>query len=364
MLDGLLIQGFRSIANAKIPLRPINVLIGANGSGKSNVLESFSLLQALGSDRLEIFVKRVGGANRLLHFGSKITPSMSFRISMDEGRRVLHIELEASDMDGLLVTGAGENASNSDPFGPGLVIYRNDQGVEIRAEKFGTITAAWRVYHFHDTGRTSPMKQFCDVHDNRFLRPDGSNIAAFLYLLRSKYKGHYQRIRHTVQLAAPFIEDFKLEPIKLNEDKIRLEWQHKGTDQYFDASSLSDGSLRLIALATLLLQPEGLKPRLVLLDEPELGLHPAAISLVAALIKKSAADSQLIAATQSSTLLDHFDPEDVLVTDRVRGATALRRLSSQQLAEWLEDYSLGQLWEKNEIGGRPALESLDTGAVS
>ena len=158
------------------------------------------------------------------------------------------------------------------------------------------------------------------------------------------------------QRAAPFFDDFALAPQQLNEDKIRLEWRHKGTDAYFDASSLSDGSLRFIALATLLLQPESLRPSVILLDEPELGLHPYVITMLASLLKQAAAQTQIILATQSPFLLDHFEPEDVLVADRVNGQTQLTRLDTPSLETWLQDYSLGQLWEKNEIGGRPSPE--------
>ena len=174
-------------------------------------------------------------------------------------------------------------------------------------------------YHFHDTGSTSPMKTTADVNDNRYLRPDGSNLAAFLFLLREKHGGSCTQIRRTIQLAAPFFDDFTLEPLALNEDKIRLEWRHSGSDAYFDASSLSDGTLRFIALTTLLLQPASLRPSVVLLDEPELGLHPHAITLLASMLKQASVGSQIIVATQSPVLLDHFEPEDVIVADRVEG---------------------------------------------
>ena len=198
------------------------------------------------------------------------------------------------------------------------------------------------------------MRKTAKVDDNDYLRSDGSNLAAFLYYLREKHESSYGLIQRTVQRVTPFFEDFRLKPRKLRSDDIRLEWRHKKSDQYFDASSLSDGTLRFIALATLFLQPEKYRPALILVDEPELGLHPYAIEILAALIRQASVSTQVIVSTQSSLLLDHFTPEDVLVANRVKGGTDLKRLESMQLAKWLESYSLGQLWEKNEFGGRPS----------
>jgi predicted ATPase len=214
----------------------------------------------------------------------------------------------------------------------------------------------WRLYHFHDTSVTSPMKSTADLEDNDYLRPDGSNLSAFLYFLNAQHAESYSLIRRAVQRVAPFFDDFHLRPQKLNQGKIRLEWRHKGSEAYFAASSLSDGTLRFIGLATLFLQPQRLRPSVILVDEPELGLHPYAITLLASLVKQASISTQIILSTQSPLLLDHFQPEDVLVADRVDGSTQLTRLESGRLETWLERYSLGQLWEKNELGGRPAGE--------
>jgi predicted ATPase len=209
------------------------------------------------------------------------------------------------------------------------------------------------VYHLNDTSSSSPLRKTARIDDNRFLRPDGGNLPAFLYYLRKKHQEAYRLIVRTVQRVAPFFEDFQLEPLQLKPDDIKLEWRHKRSDQYFDASSLSDGTLRFIALATLFLQPEKYRPSVILVDEPELGLHPYALEMLAALVRQASVTTQVIVSTQSSLLLDHFEPEDVLVANRVNDGTQLTRLESPQLAKWLEDYSLGQLWEKNEFGGRP-----------
>ncbi len=194
------------------------------------------------------------------------------------------------------------------------------------------------------------------IDDNRSLRPDGANLAAFLHLLKAGYVDSYDRIRKTVQQVAPFFDDFQLIPQVENPETIKLEWRHKNSDQYFNASSFSDGTLRFIALATMLLQPMELRPSVILVDEPELGLHPYAIGLLASLIRETSKETQVIAATQSSLLLDYFDPEDVLVADRIDDATTIRRLEPERLAEWLKDYSLGQLWEKGELEEMPVNE--------
>ncbi len=351
------IQGFRSIAELKeLNLRPLNVLIGANGSGKSNFLGAIRLLRTalMGASRTSDYVKRCGGASRLLHFGSKTTKSIRMSIRFADKLADVSVDMRHGADDQLFPrTSIAETAlspefvRNLEPQ-PGMVPV-----LEFLRDK----VESWRLYHFHDAGSASPMKTTVDVHDNRYLRPDGSNLAAFLYFLRERHETSYNQIRRTIRLTAPFFDDFVLEPLALNEDTIRLEWRHVGSDAYFDASSLSAGSLRFIALATLLLQPASLRPSVVLLDEPELGLHPYAITLVASLLKQASIGSQIIVATQSPVLLDHFDPEDVLVAERVNGATELRRLDAEVLQVWLEDYGLGQLWEKNELGGRPSPES-------
>ena len=353
------IEGFRSIAELRgLQLRSLNVLIGANGSGKSNFLGALKLLRTaiLGLNRMANDVLLAGGADRLLHFGSKRTPTMRFRVEFADGLADFGVDMRYGSDDQLFPSISISETALPPDFKERLT---PQPGVSPHFEFLRCRIEHWRLYHFHDTGPTSPMKKTADLHDNRQLRADGSNLASLLYLLRKKHVGAYAQIRNTVRLAAPFLDDFALAPLELNEDKIRLEWRHVGSDGYFDASSLSDGSLRFIALATLLLQPASVRPRVVLLDEPELGLHPFAITLLASMLKHAAVESQIIVATQSPVLLDHFDPEDVLVADRVNGATQLNRLDGDKLHVWLEDFSLGELWEKNEFGGRPVPERTD-----
>ena len=365
-LDYITVKGFKSIASIEeLKLGSIKVLIGPNGSGKSNFIGVFSFLNAVREGRLQEYVVKTGGADKVLHFGSRVTKELYIHISFREEVNQYDITLEPNGTDELFPRDETVYFWNKHAYVQPYERRIESEGKEAGISRQGTSGIpghvrrhldSWRLYHFHDTSDQSPMKKIADVNDNRYLRPDGSNLAAFLYLLREKHSDSYRTIVGAVRKVAPFFEDFEIEPLLLNPDKIRLEWQHAGTDAYFDASSLSDGTLRFMALATLFLQPWVYRPSVILVDEPELGMHPYAITMLAALMKEASTESQVIISTQSSLLLDHFEPDEVLVAERVEGATQFNPLDSSKLESWLEDYSLGQLWEKNELGGRPRRE--------
>ena len=330
------VRGFKGIrAIEDLELRRMNVLIGANGAGKSNLLGVFELLRFVDDARLAAYVARAGGAERLLHFGSKVTSK---------------IEVEIRLTSEVLVS-LGLVYSTSD-----RLIPSSSYSIRSLRHTGDHLLKSLRVFHFADAGRTSRMRKTAAINDNLELQSDGANLAAVLYLLQVRYPASLRQIRAAVQQVAPFFDDFTLQPLALNPETILLQWRHRGSDDFFDADLFSDGTLRFIALATLLLLPEPLQPPVILLDEPELGLHPAAITLLAALLRKAAVDAQLIVSTQSPQLLDHFEPEDVLVLGRASGGTEVKRLEAAPLASWLEEYSLGQLWEKNELAGMPARE--------
>lgn len=379
MIDWITIQGFRSIRSIeRLKLGQINALVGANGSGKSNFIRVFELLRAICRGNLQHHVRRAGGAEKTLHFGAKETPRITIGIAFTQPAVRYQIELVPGDGDALHV--CSERIFSTGPVDSNRsqnhLAWSEDRS-SLESALFALPTAerpagtdrllehlnGWNIYHFHDTGSFSPFKKTNQLHDNHELHPDGSNLAAFLYLLRTKYESSYHLIRSAVQLVAPFFSDFALEPEELNEETLLFGWRAEGSDAVFSASALSDGSLRFIALATLLLQPDKFRPSVILLDEPELGLHPCAITILASLIKQAAVKTQIISATQSTSLLDHQQLEDVLVADRVNGGTQFTRCEDdrKRLLEWLEDYSLGELWEMNEIGGRPAPETIGGG---
>lgn len=365
-LNTISIKGFKSISSIEdLKLGAINVVIGPNGSGKSNFIGVFSFLHSIREGHLQDYVIKAGGADKVLHFGAKVTHNLQIHISFEDERNQYKINLQPTDADELVPESElvyfWDKRNYSAPYREGIARIGKEAGISAPSStKVANYVREhldrWRLYHFHDTSSTSPMKKTVDINDNRYLRPDGSNLAAFLYFLREKHNTSYSLIRRTVQRVAPFFDDFQLEPQQLNPEKIRLEWKHKGSEAYFDASALSDGTLRFVALATLFLQPMNYQPSVILVDEPELGLHPYAITLLASLIKQASVNIQVIISTQSPFLLDQFQPEDVLVADRVDGGTQFTRLDPVKLEGWLQDYSLGQLWEKNELGGRPGAE--------
>lgn len=361
-LGYLEIEKFKSIKELKLHLNDINILIGPNGAGKSNFIQFFNLLNNIVTQNLQNYVAENGWADSFLYFGRKYTESLSGFVSFN--RNAYQFELAATNENNFYfkkeftvyqnpVHGgiSRRNIASGNRETNLIKQYKEDQKQSVAYYIIKALTT-WRVYHFHDTSATAKVKQEGEINDNRTLRRDASNLAAFLYLLQEKHNEYFLRIENTIKLIAPFFEKFQLQPLELNKEKIRLEWRHVGSDEYFNANHLSDGTLRMICLITLLLQPN--LPDTIIIDEPELGLHPAAIELLASLIKSVAANNkQVICSTQSVTFLNHFEPEDIIVVDRSNGESLFKRLDKNNLTEWLNEYAIGELWEKNVLGGRP-----------
>lgn len=359
-LDRIQAKGFKSIREMDLSLRQLNVLIGSNGSGKSNFISLFGLLNKLIDQQLQVAVQRWGGADAILHYGQKHTPELVIKLFFAPNA---YEAVLAPGQTGSLFFAKErsfyQESGYSRPYEQ--VIGSGNRETELLDEQGRPRTAiaryvldsmrSWRVYHFHDTSASAKVRQPADIHDNAALRWDASNLASFLLVLRAKHSDHYQQIVATVRQAAPFFKDFQLRPMPLNPQQIMLEWVEQGSDTYFNAHSLSDGTLRFICLATLLLQPN--PPSTILIDEPELGLHPFAIELLADMLRSASLNTQVIASTQSVTLVNRLEPEDVVVVDRQDRQSTFRRLTEQDMAAWLDDYGLGDLWEKNVLGGRP-----------
>jgi len=366
-LEKLTIKNFKSIREQTLALGRLNVFIGANGSGKSNLIEAFRFLREIVNQNLAGYTGKKGGADTLLYFGRKKSPEMSFHLEFGEGGKTSSylVKLRGTDEDTFLIS---EDTDYWDARLERAGLSKSEELLLTSISAFSkesklrpaghtiareamTALESYQVYHFHDTSDTAAVKGASDVEDNRVLRPQAENLAAFLYWMQQKQPDHFANIQDTLRQIAPFFEELRLAPSKLNESKIRLEWKEKGNDAYFNASSFSDGTLRFLCLATLLLQPQ--LPAVVLLDEPELGLHPAAVALLADLLSSAATRTQVIVATQSVTLVNQFEPESVWAVDRADQQSVFRHLSKQDMAAWLDDYGLGELWEKNILCARP-----------
>lgn len=349
MITKLHIEGYKSIENQDIELKPINLLIGGNGIGKTNFISTFNLLHSIFEDKLQDYVIKKGGANALLYMGKKRTSEIELEMHFEKNGYQNKFKINLEEAQDNLIMKSGYATLHEQQWKDLPPEFINGKKVPAWLQ---ILLSQFKVYHFHDTGDKSPMKGWSKLHDNISLRYDGENIAAFLYYLQEKYPKHFKRIEMSVKAVSPFFESFSLKPNRLNEETIRLEWKQKGAeDSYFNAYQLSDGTLRFICLATLLLQPK--PPQTIIIDEPELGLHPQAINRLATLIKKASAKSQVVISTQSVNMVDNFDPDDIIVVDRKDHASYFRRLNKEQLALWLDDYSLGEIWEKNIIGGQP-----------
>lgn len=354
-LSRLVLNGYKSIEKCDLELGRLNVLIGANGAGKSNFIGFFRLISKILDSQLQTTVGDNGGPDSILHFGRKKTEELNaelyfgnngykFRLKPTQDNRMMFAR------ESLWWNVHGDWRAASGHF----ETYAEDQ--KTRTAIYNHVVPAmrsWRIYHFHDTSRSAVVKQIHGVNDNEFLRDDGRNLAAFLYRLKNHNEINYKRIVKSVQLVAPFFGDFHLRPTVDNQEKIQLEWTELGQDVPFNASALSDGTLRFICLATVLLQPETFMPATILIDEPELGLHPYAIAVLGALMKSTAQKHQMIISTQSVELVNEFEIEDLIIVDKVEGASIFKKLDLNTLHEWLDEYSLGDLWKKNILGGRP-----------
>jgi predicted ATPase len=358
-LKRITIEGFTSIRSATVELNRMNILVGANGAGKSNFVQALAMLGRIVAGELGLFVGLNGGASALLHHGET---TASIRLELDADPNSDEAVLIAAANDELIFgaetvyfQGGGHDRPYDESIGRGHRESRLSDYKTGIPKYVSELLRDCRVYHFHDTSADAPVKRMAPTADNLSLRSDAGNLAAFLHSLRNGGDSEiaaYRRIVGTVRQVAPFFRDFVLAPEP--GDHIRLRWQQVDSDAVFSANQMSDGTLRFVCLATLLLQPS--LPSLVVLDEPELGLHPAAIVVLADMLRAASSQSYVLVATQSVTLMNRFEIGDLIVVERTAGESTFARPDRSVLEHWLDEYSLGELWEKNYLGGRPAPE--------
>ena len=350
-MDRISIQGYKSIQHLDLILNPINILIGSNGSGKSNFLSFFEMLKIIYDQKLKEYVALKGGADKFLYNGSKVTEEIETKLNFGNNN-AYSFTLKKGDDDFVFIK---EFLFHN--YGNPLDITLPKPESNLKFENtplilfFAKFIYGLKIYHFHDTGTNSPFNKNSNIEtDKFFLYNNGENLPAFLFKIYNNYKKEYALIIKTIQSIAPYFSDFYFAP---NENGfIKLLWQSKYNSNNYSSTDLSDGTIRFIALATLFLQPnlqdEPLKT--IIIDEPELGLHPSAIAKLAGMIKSASAKGcQIILATQSTDLISHFLPEDIITVDQINGASKFQRLDGNSLELWLEDYTIDELWKRNII---------------
>ncbi len=351
MLDRIKIRGYKSIRELDLPLGPINILIGSNGAGKSNFISFFKLVNNIYEQRLQSYTKQVGAEN-LLYYGLKKTQEVFGSLVFSDNAYTF--SLHPKDDGGMFIAKEVSWYRYSDWGSQSSNIEESEikTSTLMRNNYLQQYLQSYKIYHFHDTSKGSPLRSSAKVNDNRVLREDGGNLPAYLYLMQQKYPKTLKRIESVVRSVMPYFERFDLEPQALD-GSIELVWNDvDAPDKYFSAHDLSDGSIRFIALAALLLQPE--LPKIIIIDEPELGLHPVAVTMLAGMIHSAAARGcQIIVSTQSVNLINNFEAEDIVTVDRRDGQSVFNRLSKDSLKSWIEDYTLGELWMKSVINGQP-----------
>lgn len=350
-MDEIKVKGYKSFKDLNVKLGKINLLIGANGAGKSNFLSLFELLGNAYEQRMAQYVAQTGGVDKLLHQGRKVTDRIE--IAINEGKNAYALTLMEADgrllveHEKLLYNGSSIDIAKYDEE-PLLKLYDGMKRGDYIKEYISQI----RKFHFHDTGRKSPFTNESDVVNDAYrMYEQGGNIAAILYRMQQENALAYKRIVRVVQSIAPYFNDFYFQPTEGG--KIRLQWQDKYSTMIYGPTDLSDGTVRFIALTTLFMQPW--LPKVIIIDEPELGLHPMAIEKLAGLIKSAAQrGTQIIVATQSAELISNFSPEDVLTVNQHDGYSEIARLDGTTLEHWLDEYTLGELWKQNIMkGGQP-----------
>ena len=366
MIENIEIKNFKSIKEANVPLKNINLLVGANGAGKSNFISFLKLLTSIKNFELNRYIADSGFMSNLIYFGNKEGTNFGGAITfLQVDGKELKYQFSLSpdrtdkaifDKENLYIRVKGQNWETKiiDDNLTAYSVFFSESDPNFSQDLTDCFDSL-AVYHFHDTSRynlrATPM-----LDNNSYLEENGINLPAFLYWIYQKYPQTFNIIERVIRSVFPQFKRFRLAPHRDNSLYIQLEWQEEGFDRYQNAHNLSEGTLRFIALTTLMLQPE--PPKIIIIDEPELGLHPSAIETLAGLVRKVSAKSQVILATQSIQLVNNFEPEDIIVVDRDRENrqsifTRADEIPHIQLQDWLEEYGLGEIWFKGLIGGKP-----------
>ena len=370
VIDRIRIQGFRSLADVDVKLPRVALLIGANGSGKSNFIRFFELMRWMASKRLGEFVARQGGADDQLFEGSKRTSTINATVTavFEQRRTEYEFSLSHAHPDSLVVTNelyrsASPNSGEPLEF-PAELFNRTrteakvgefEHSVKVSqriamGNDFASLLLNTHIFQFHDTSDSSRLKQRWDAEDCNTLRGDAANLAAILARIENVDSRLFDRIARQIRRILPVFDRFQIEETY---GKVMLRWKLRGADKTVGPHLTSDGTLRFIALVTLLNLPREMLPQVLLIDEPELGLHPVAMEMIAHMIMQVSDECQVILATQSPLFVDYLGLDQTIVLDILSGRTEVHALKEKNYQRWLQRYSPSDLWRNNLLGGRP-----------
>ncbi|NEW61189.1 AAA family ATPase [Sulfurovum sp. bin170] len=367
-IKSLSLSGFKTIYDLKdMEFEKINIFIGANGSGKSNIVSFFEMISYMMTDAFGQYVSENGFASSMLYHGQKVTNDITAELKFESRTGLSEYTFRVSHTfnDNLIFMGEEikyTRKNSQKPFIKNLgdggykesklrELYHKD----MTAKYIKNLLASIRVFHFHDTSKTAYIHQARPLESNSTLMSDAGNLAPFLYRMRDENLKYYDRIISYIRQVAPFFDTFLLEAFR---NSIQLKFKEKNSSLELGSFRLSDGTIRFIALTALLLQPKNTLPKIIIIDEPELGLHPMAIDILSEMINIASRNSQIFITTQSERLIDHFEPKNIIIMDRKQDAnnryySDFKKLNNQELSEWTDEYKLSDIWNSNIIGGRP-----------
>lgn len=360
-LKSIEVDNWKSLRSLRLDFDDINVLIGPNGSGKSNLVQFFHMMNMMMSGNLQLFIGRAGGANSLLHYGSKnalfIDSKLTF--STDTGTddytfRLIHGAPDTFVFANESITFQANRHTVRpffEEFGAGhkesLLEQKHDRATIAKRPIFGVVRSMLtgvRYFQFHDTSIESHIRSFAREENNRSLFHNGGNVAAVLLRLKKEFPAAFSNVVDRVRAGVPAFRDFVLES---DHGQLLLEWTDAHRGQRFGPHQLSDGSIRLITLHTLLALPPEMSPSVVIIDEPELGLFPRAIETLAEAIRSASSRRQIVLATQSNRLVRFLNPASLICCSWRVGESTIERVSPIDQFEFMDNYTLGDYIERN-----------------
>ncbi len=382
-LEHISIQGYRRLLSLNLEMRPLAVIVGANGVGKTSLLEVFSLLAASAKGQLESKISEYGGLNEILtrDKAQKIEFSLHTRLpNHDPLEYILQVKPQGPFYEiGLETLTQNEVSSRrSSYYSPHISSHGADvQYYDSERETGGPLRPNWQ-YNRYETSLSQVPKMFAEPENLRQklasctfygalnvlpnspvrlpqpMRPvtlpgvNGEDLVVCLYYLRETDPDRFEVIEDTLKSAFPDFEKLSFPPVAAG--TLAMTWKDRNFSQPFYMNQLSEGTLRFLWLTTLLLSRD--LTAITLIDEPEVSLHPQLLSLLADLLRDASQRTQLIVATHADRLVRALQPNEILVADQENGVTTMKWGDALDLERWLADYTMDELWGMNIFGGR------------